>query len=129
MSAPQGFAQLVVAALEEAQRDPKLRARLVDALSAMTVEPVAVPGYTTGTLAAQLGVTTKVITGAIRRGELEATRRGRRWMIAAAAVDAWLNPSARPGRRDASPRRRRRRATDGALGALVDSMTRPEVSG
>jgi excisionase family DNA binding protein len=130
MSAPDGFAQLVVAALEDAKRDPKLRARLVAALDELTAEPVVPAGYTTVTLATQLGVTTKVITGAIRRGELEAQRRGRRWVIAAAAVDAWLSPSARPGRRDTSRRTsRRRRTTDGTLAALVDSMPCPEVSG
>jgi excisionase family DNA binding protein len=39
--------------------------------------------YTVATLAAELEVSPKTIRGAIRRGELRATKRGERWLVAA----------------------------------------------
>lgn len=49
------------------------------------------PAYTVATLAAVLGVSQRVVRNAIWRGELEAVRRGSRWVIAADAVEAWAH--------------------------------------
>jgi excisionase family DNA binding protein len=45
--------------------------------------------YTVRTLAGELGRSERSIRGAIRRGELEAARRGRGYLIAADAVTTW----------------------------------------
>lgn len=52
------------------------------------------PAYTVATLAAALHVSAKTIRGAIQRGELSASKRGARYVIAADAVDAWATAHA-----------------------------------
>jgi excisionase family DNA binding protein len=47
------------------------------------------PAYTVASLALTLGVSARVIRSAISRGELDATKRGGRWIIAASAVRRW----------------------------------------
>jgi excisionase family DNA binding protein len=49
--------------------------------------PAAV--YSPATLAAELGRSERSIRGAIARGELDAVRRGRGWVISAEAVTEW----------------------------------------
>jgi hypothetical protein len=64
---------------------------------------VSAPAYTVQSLAAEIGRTPRSVRGAIERGELEAAKRGRGYVISAEAVSRWA--SAPP---EASPRRRRR---------------------
>jgi excisionase family DNA binding protein len=66
---------------------PRLRDRLAgdDA-----PEPIA---YTIATLATSVGVSEKVVRGAIHRGELTATRRGSRYLISPAAARQWAGPA------------------------------------
>jgi excisionase family DNA binding protein len=99
------LAQSIVAAIAE---DPvalaELRAVIDTASSIVSGDtPLA---YTVSTLAADLGVSTKTVRGAISRGELKAVKRGGRWFISAEAVRAWTNgewgPTARPQRKGAS---------------------------
>lgn len=60
--------------------------------------------YTVASLAAELGVSTKAIRCAIARHELQAVKRGSRWIISADAVGEWASA---PDARDATVRRRR----------------------
>src|SRR5437763_1325924 len=67
------------------------------------------PAYTANTLATALGVSPKTIRNAIARGELAAVKRGGRWIVSAAAVDAWAGTddvARRPRRRVRSKGRR-----------------------
>ena len=84
--------EVLIAAIEQA--DPEQRARLRAALDIDPVSPTgdttaAAVAYTPATLAAELGRSPKSIRGAIARGELEAAKRGRGWVIGAAAVERW----------------------------------------
>jgi len=58
--------------------------------------------YTVATLADSLGVSAKVVRGAIRRRELDAVKSGRRWLISTEAARAWTagehQPTTRPRR-------------------------------
>jgi excisionase family DNA binding protein len=58
-------------------------------------DPIA---YTIASLAESLGVSEKVVRGAIRRGELPAVRRGRRYIIALDDARAWAQPDNSPHR-------------------------------
>ena len=62
------------------------------------------PAYTVASLAAELGVSAKAIRCAIARHELQAVKRGSRWIISTDAVGEWASA---PDARDATPRRRR----------------------
>jgi excisionase family DNA binding protein len=53
------------------------------------------PAYTVASLAAALGVSPRVIRGAITRGDLQAAKRGGRWIISAAAVRRWAESDTR----------------------------------
>ncbi len=59
--------------------------------------------YTVASLAAELSVSTKAVRCAIARHELEAVKRGSRWIISADAVREWATPA---GANDATGRRR-----------------------
>jgi excisionase family DNA binding protein len=62
--------------------------------------------YTPATLAAELGVTARAIRAAIERGDLEARRSGRGYVIGAEAVAEWARPAGtrRGARRSSRPR-------------------------
>ncbi|MBV9334679.1 MAG: helix-turn-helix domain-containing protein [Solirubrobacterales bacterium] len=60
--------------------------------------------YTVASLAAELGVSAKAIRCAIARHELQAIKRGSRWIISGDAVGEWASA---PEEHDATPRRRR----------------------
>jgi excisionase family DNA binding protein len=76
----------------------------------------ATPAYTVASLAAALGVSSRVVRGAIARGELAAVKRGGRWIISADAVRAWAQHDG--ATRPASARRTRARA-DRPLGSAI----------
>ena len=73
--------------------------------------------YTVATLAGELGMSERSVRGAINRGELEAKRRGRRYVIDADAVTAWAS-STSSGRRTTSTTRPRRATLSEALARL-----------
>lgn len=78
--------------------------------------------YTVATLAQETGLSTRAIRGAIERGELPAVKRGRRWLIDASAVAAWIEPSP-PAPVPAAPSRaRRRRPSGGTLASVVQRI-------
>ncbi|MBV8998105.1 MAG: helix-turn-helix domain-containing protein [Solirubrobacterales bacterium] len=60
--------------------------------------------YTVASLAAELGVSAKAIRCAIARHELQAVKRGSRWIISADAVGEWASA---PEAHNATARRRR----------------------
>jgi hypothetical protein len=62
--------------------------------------------YTPQTLAADLEITPRAVRAAIERGDLQARRSGRGWVIGAEAVAEWTRPPTRT-RRTARPVKRR----------------------
>jgi excisionase family DNA binding protein len=81
---------------------------LAPRLGTSTTQAPAPVVYTVATLAAELGVSGRAIRAAIHRGELEARKRGRTYVITRAAVEAWAAPDAgRAQRRDRPSRERR----------------------
>jgi len=99
---------LLAAILEELRDDTSAAAELRALVGA---RPAA---YTPQTLAAELGITPRGVRAAIERGDLEARRSGRGYVIAAEAVSAWARPS----------RRRQKRATRRDSRPLRDAMAR-----
>ena len=106
---------VLAAALEQAS--PEQRARLRAALeldegrgAGHAPERAA---YTPATLAAELGRSPRAIRGAIARGELDAVKRGRGWVIGADAVERWAAASRGAARGRTSPRPERRAGADG----------------
>jgi excisionase family DNA binding protein len=110
-------AGLVDVLLAEVQRDPDALARLRAVVLPDVAEPIAAEpvAYTIASLAADLGVSEKVVRGAITRGELPAQRRGRRYLIDPDAARAWARP-------DAATRRRRTSASRGTGRPLRDAL-------
>ncbi len=90
--------------------DPEALRLLSAALAAVGDNaPDARPAaYTVEGLAATIGVSPRVVRNAITRGELQAIKRGGRWLIAPDAIDAWTHDAA-PAQeaRRRSPQRRR----------------------
>ncbi len=76
--------------------------------------------YTTATLARELELTERQIRAAIHRGELDATKRGRTYLLTREAVEAWAAPDVgRPrGGAGLSSGRPRRRVMTAALARL-----------
>jgi excisionase family DNA binding protein len=72
--------------------------------------------YTPATLAAELGLTARAIRAAIERGDLEARRSGRGWVIGTDAVARWATPERRAARRSTKTRSRPRSPLRDALG-------------
>ena len=80
--------------------------------------------YTVASLAATLGVSARVIRGAIARGELDAAKRGGRWIISAAAVTRWAQrryPRVLEGPGAVSRPRLGRRRSLGTVMALLET--------
>jgi excisionase family DNA binding protein len=55
-----------------------------------------------GEAARRLGIHRDTLRAAIRRGEIPATRIGRRWLVPVAALDRLLHPDASPSSDEAS---------------------------
>jgi hypothetical protein len=100
---------LARALLEELAGDRAALERLRElvATPAEQVAPTAA-AYTTKTLAAEIGRTPRSIREAIKRGELEAVKRGKGYVIGADAVAAWPHAGASAGATLGRPRRRSR---------------------
>lgn len=102
------MSELLRAIVDELAQDPVALERLRDLVVGFppTPEPKArASAYTPTTLAAELGRSPRAIRGAIARGELDAIKRGRGYVISADAVAAWAN--ARPrAQNSAAPRPR-----------------------
>jgi excisionase family DNA binding protein len=91
--------------------------------------PVA---FTVATLAVELGLSERAVRAAIKRGELQAAKRGRSYVIARAAVEAWAGgergglqvgdaaPAAALRARERAPRGRAHRSVRGAALARLD---------
>ncbi len=92
---------LVASLLAELRDDP---AAVVELRTLLGAGPSA---YTPQTLAAELGITPRAVRAAIERGDLEARRSGRGYVIAAEAVTAWGRPRARARRQTPAVKRRR----------------------
>lgn len=87
--------------------DPDELRRLRAALGSIEAGETTTPAYTVDSLAAVLGVTPRVVRNAVARGELDAVKRGGRWLIPADAVAAWTHGDISPGfQRPRAPRRR-----------------------
>ena len=89
----------------------------IDASDPPSAEP---PAYTAESLGAAIGVSAKSVRNAIARGELQAVKRGGRWIVRADAVDAWLQTP-----RPAHPRRRGPRSQARPLRA---ALRRPDAA-
>lgn len=110
-----GSSELLARALLSALlSDPEALRRLGAALAevAATETETQPAAYTVEGLAATMGVSPRVVRNAITRGELQAVKRGGRWLIAPDAVDAWTHdaeptPNVRIARRRGATERRR----------------------
>jgi excisionase family DNA binding protein len=113
----------IALALVEALDDRALDA-LADALAprlGASTAPARPVAYTVATLAEELGLSPRVIRGAIQRGELQGVKRGRTYLIARDAVDAWAAPDAgRPRGVERPSRGRAHRPVMGAALARLD---------
>lgn len=113
------LAQAFVAAIAE-DSTALAELRVVLGVAAPVMADTGPLAYTVASLAKELGVSAKVVRGAIQRGELEAVKRGNRWLIAAEAVRAWLSGERSKATR---PRRtgsmRRARAGEPSLRAVL----------
>ena len=89
---------VLAALLEELHDNP---AALAELRSLLEAGPAA---YTPQTLARELGVTPRAIRAAIERGDLEARRSGRGYVIGAEAVAAWCSATTRSSTRTAPAR-------------------------
>ncbi len=105
---------LARAVLSALLSDPEALRRLGAALAevAATETETHPAAYTVEGLAATMGVSPRVVRNAITRGELQAVKRGGRWLIAPDAVDAWTHdaeptPNVRIARRRGATERRR----------------------
>ena len=70
-----------------------------------------VPAFTVRSLAEEIGRSERSVRDAITRGELKAVKRGRGYLITAAAVEAWATPAqvrAARSKRSSMPRDHRR---------------------
>ena len=109
----------VIASLDDAALDllaQRLAPRLTDSGSRDgAARPAA---YTVQTLAADLAISPRGVRAAIERGELEAAKRGGRWIIGADAVEAWARPDV-PGPPRVSRSRRAAPIAADSLRAVV----------
>jgi excisionase family DNA binding protein len=106
----------------EAELD-RLADLLADRIRARLTEPRVGPAaYTPKTLAAELDRTDRSIRAAIARGELQAVKRGRGYVIAAEAVADWARaPANVTSAPTGSPRRRRSRSEPGPMRRALGS--------
>jgi excisionase family DNA binding protein len=97
-----------------------LASALVEALAAAVI-------YTVASLAAVLDVSERVVRGAIARGELQAAKRGGRYLISAGAVRDWA--AVEPGADSERPSRARPRRADGPLRTALEGLDQRAAAG
>jgi excisionase family DNA binding protein len=105
------LSQLARALIDDLASDPQALERLRALVSDQRPEigTLMTPAFTVATLATELGRSERSIRAAIARGELQAVKRGRGWVIARDAVAAWARapiPRSQPRPRSGRPRRR-----------------------
>lgn len=86
--------------------------------------------YSTATLAAELGRSERSVRAAISRGELQAVKRGRGYVISAEAVAEWTRPPATTlhGRANLAPSpSRRQRSGPGPVRRALQSSARSKA--
>jgi excisionase family DNA binding protein len=110
-----GLARLLIEAVAV---DPVARARLRELVAPPPPADPRPIAFTVVSLSEALHVSARVVRGAIARGELAAVKRGGRYIIAASAVDDWVNAS-RDRPRSASGRPR------GPLRAAIARLDEP----
>jgi excisionase family DNA binding protein len=86
-----GLARLLV---EAVAADPVATTRLRELVAPPPPADPRPIAFTVASLAEALHVSARVVRGAIVRGELAAVKRGGRYIIAASAVDDWVNAAA-----------------------------------
>jgi excisionase family DNA binding protein len=115
---------LASALVDALAADPAAIARLrqlvgTDPSVASAPEPSV---YTVSSLASVLGVSARVVRGAIVRGELVAAKRGGRYIISARAVDAWAAGDKREASSEARQGRVRVVRRHGPLRTALDAL-------
>jgi len=110
------MSDLARALLDELARDPEAVERLRALVAPDGGGKAFAPAYTVAALAAETGLSPKAVRGAIARGELEAVKRGTRWIVSADAVAAWATEDV-PRPRGGLPRPRRR---DGVMARALN---------
>jgi excisionase family DNA binding protein len=105
--------------------DPAALERLRE-LVAMTdhAPSSSAPAYTVASLAVELGRSERSIRAAIARGELQAVKRGRGWVVSADAVADWAR-APDMNKRAYSSRPVRRRSGAGAMRRGLDQQRGP----
>ena len=103
---------LALELVEVIARSPVALARLRQLVSetSVTASGSPAPAYTVATLALELGRSERSIRAAIARGELQAVKRGRGYVISADAVADWARapiPTKQPAALVRNPQRRR----------------------
>jgi excisionase family DNA binding protein len=93
--------RLLAALLKELHDDP---AALAEMRALLGARPSV---YTPQTLAAELGITPRTVRAAIERGDLQARRSGRGYVIGADAVAAWASSPTRTARHPPAARESR----------------------
>jgi excisionase family DNA binding protein len=103
--------------LDELAADPVALERLRQLVRDQVSERYLVPAlaFTVATLAAELGRSERSIRAAIARGELEAVKRGRGYVISADAVADWARAPVPRSQPAVQARDSRRRSASGAM--------------
>jgi excisionase family DNA binding protein len=119
---------LASALVEALAADPAAISRLRE-LVALDAHPVAPEPviYTVASLAAVLDVSERVVRGAIARGELQAAKRGGRYLITAGAVREWA--AVEPGGNSEHPARAQLRRAHGPLRTALDTLDHRTTAG
>jgi excisionase family DNA binding protein len=84
---------LARALVAELARDPEALERLRALVAPEALRSGSAPAFTVRSLAAELGRSERSIRAAIARGELDAIKRGRGYVISRDAVEAWATGS------------------------------------
>jgi excisionase family DNA binding protein len=120
---------LASALVEALAADPAAISRLRELVAVELPHPTAPEPviYTVASLAAVLDVSERVVRGAIARGELQAAKRGGRYLISAGAVRDWA--AAAPGATSEPPGRAQPRRAHGPLRTALETLDQRTTAG